>query len=147
MICPVRSRKIRVDSEGDGHFGAPRGSRKHIGIDLLSYVGENVLSPVDGVVHRWGRAYVNLTDELYTYRIVVIRDKNGYKHELFYVNPKEPFLVVGSTVKAGQRIGTTQDLRIQYPEAYDMQNHIHLQVKDKDDKIINPMPLYEGILI
>lgn len=144
MICPVRSRKIRSDSEGDGHYGAPRGNRKHIGIDLISYVGENVLSPVSGVINRLGFAYSKPRDSNYIFKIISIEDKDGLKHELFYVNP---CVKVGDTVEQGNLIGQTQDLRIQYPLLSNMKNHVHLQIKNNCGIIINPTRFYKDILI
>lgn len=39
---------IRSDSAGDGYFGAPRGSRRHLGINLATTGGQNVVSPTNG---------------------------------------------------------------------------------------------------
>lgn len=143
-ICPVISHKIRSDSAGDGHYGALRGTRKHRGIDLLSHVGEQVRSPITGVISRIGYAYQidRLRDKNYVYRIVRVKN-DDITIEMFYIDPD---VCTGDEVKIGQIIGRTQDLSIQYPHLPEMRNHMHLQIKDKDGKIINPMNIYEGVI-
>jgi len=45
---PVLNGTIRKkDKWGQGHFGAPRGSRKHNGIDITTQLGTPVLSPIE----------------------------------------------------------------------------------------------------
>ena len=49
--------KVRMDSEGSGEYGAPRGKRKHKGIDFCVDKGVEVRSHIDGVVSKLGKPY------------------------------------------------------------------------------------------
>jgi RHS repeat-associated protein len=56
MLVNPTGHGIRNDSEGLGHYGAPRGNRTHRGIDFATTVGQDIYSPIAGkVVHEYGR--------------------------------------------------------------------------------------------
>ncbi len=136
------------DCHGEGHWQAPRGSRKHKGIDLCAYPGTKIRAIRSGKATKIGFPYsqdIDNTlppDELYKavqksrMRYVQITvDDSLYRY--FYLNP---LVEVGDTVEKGQVIGEVQDLMSIYKG---MLNHVHFEVK-YHGKHINPMPFLEG---
>lgn len=123
-----------VDNWGQGHYGAPRGSRKHKGVDFACYPGSEVCAEKYGRVTKIGFPYADDDDfdgrPDFTY--VEIQDPTGNKGRYFYV---EPSVKVGDMVQSGQVIGTTQELGKKYP---DITEHMHFEVKDKDGKFFDP---------
>ncbi len=117
----------RQDRWGSGHFGASRGSRSHGGIDLTADVGEAILSPIDGEITRVAYPY---SGDL-TYQGAVIVDASGLEVRIYYIEGVEL-----GPVKAGDRIGTAQNLRRRYP---DINNHVHLEVRVGGSKV-DPTP-------
>ena len=122
---PIR----QTDKHGSGWFGAPRGSRKHRGIDYACYPGSVVLCMVDGVVSKLGYAYA---DDL-SYRYIEITDTAGFKARYFYV---EPIHELGDAVLAGEIIGQSQPLGTRYPG---ITEHVHFEVRNPDGDIIDPI--------
>jgi len=121
------SLKKRIsDKWGQGHFGAPRGSRTHHGIDFHVPHGTEILSPVAGLVTKIGYPY---GDDL-SFRYIQITS-GDLDHRIFYV---KPILMVGYHVKEGEVIGLSQDLEERYPE---ITPHIHYEIKI-GGKYINP---------
>lgn len=88
------------DGFGAGHFGAPRGSRTHKGVDLLAQSGEAINSPVTGTVTKVGYPY---GDDL-SYRYVQIT-AGDYDFRVFYV---EPSVRVGQEVTTETAIGSAR---------------------------------------
>jgi len=106
-ILPPLDRGIRgADAQGEGHFGASRGNRLHVGADFVAEVGSPVRAPISGVVNRVGYCY---SDDL-TYRLVEIVNED-YVCRVLYVLPA---IAEGTQVDAGDVIGTAQDLRPRY---------------------------------
>lgn len=127
LISPVRPyRGTRgVDAYGSGTFGASRdaGARAHVGRDYIALPGDGVVSPIDGIVKRHAKAYPDA--DLAGLEIEGARARV----KLLYVLPcVEP----GEKVKAGQVIGTAQDVagywHAKAPRPGSMQNHVHLEV-------------------
>ena len=125
-IVPTQLRKRVSDAWGAGHYGAPRGDRKHNGQDYLIDPDCQVLSPVDGMITKLGLPYPNSE-----YRYVEVTTEAGYRHRVFYI---WPVLDKGKRVKEGQVIGISQDIGKKYPG---MPNHIHYEVKFQN-KFIDP---------
>ena len=121
---------IRVDAAGDGHFGAPRGSRTHNGVDYCCTPGGFVHSPVDGTVTKLGYCY---TDDPY-WRYVEVTDDSGLRHRLFYTLP---LVLNDELVTAGQIIGEAQDVSQRYP-GQGMKPHVHYEIMDASGSYINP---------
>jgi len=119
-------KKRKSDKWGQGHFGAPRGDRKHNGIDYACLEGSEILSPVDGQVTKHGYPYA---DDL-SFRYVQITNGER-KHRIFYV---DPILPIGRIIKEGDVIGTAQDLEQRYPE---ITPHIHYEIMI-GDKYLDP---------
>lgn len=125
---------IRNDAAGQGHFGARRGKRTHQGLDLLATAGEPVMAPVAGTFIRSGRPYANDS----RYRLAVIHG-GGKEWKLMYVD-QLPTLKPGDRVKAGQVIGTAQDIVAKYGAP--MRNHIHVEVRTiVGDQLLDPAAL------
>ena len=59
ILPPVRPWRGRrgTDHAGSGVFGASRGGRLHAGLDLIAQVGDEVVSPIGGIVTHIGKAY------------------------------------------------------------------------------------------
>ena len=112
------------DGWGNGEYGAPRGDRKHKGIDYA--VGVHPL--VEGVVTKIGYPY---GDDLF-FRYVEVTDEKDYRWRYFYLEPK---VSVGDKVCQNTLIGTLQGLGGRYDK---ITPHVHLEVKDKNGNYFNP---------
>jgi len=131
--APTKSNKIRqCDPFGCGAFGASRGVRKHEGEDYAIDPGEKVLSPISGTVTRIAYPYAS---DL-SYKGVEIKNAD-YTVKIFYMLATAK---IGSTVKAGDVIGTAQDIAKKYGPA--MVNHIHVEIRNKAGKLIQPSTLF-----
>lgn len=107
------------DREGSGAFAAPRGGKRHKGVDYRFAEGDPVFSPVDGIVTRIGWAYANDI-----YRLVEILSHKGYLLWRFlYI---APLVKAGDKVKRGQTIGTAQAISKRYGP--NMTDHVHVEV-------------------
>ncbi len=139
--CPTASFKVRSDSKGDGEFGASRGDRMHLGLDLEVVPNFDVVySMIDGKLDRIVYPYAN--DLSYT----GLQLTNEFvKVYYFYCKPYHE--LVGLAVGAGQPIAKPQDISEKYGE--EMTPHIHVQVWVKAFQTLGPnnIPLAAGIII
>lgn len=130
------SQAIRdCDPLGCGYYGAPRGTRKHGGIDVVVKKGDNVLSPITGKITRHGYPY----DGDSKYKLIEIVNST-YKVKLMYCEPITP---VGTEVVAGQVIAKAQDISEKHGS--DMTPHVHVEVyKMQNGKwvLIDPTNLF-----
>jgi len=135
-MIPAILPKRGLDPWGSGEFGAPRGVRSHKGVDWLCYPGTRIGAPVGGTVTKLGYPY---KDDL-SYRYVEITDRYGRRWRLFYVFPD---VEVGQVVNRGKIVGESQDISARYrdPKRAPMQNHVHLEVLQRDGEPINPEKL------
>jgi RHS repeat-associated protein len=131
---------IRSDDAGDGAYGASRGQRPHLGIDLESVDGQTVKSPVDGVATNFIGAtseypMVHITPTDKSLRIDLIRIL--YVDSPAGVEAWNPY-----TVSAGQKIGTAANLQgLGYGNR--VTPHVHLQVRDSvSGGWIDPAPFF-----
>lgn len=120
------------DAYGSGEWGAPRGGRKHTGVDFAV----KVVTPISGEITKLGYAY---KDDL-SFRYVRITDDEGYHVDLFYV---EPEVKEGDEVKAGDIVGSPQTLQKRYPDG--ITDHIHVRVLTPHGHKI-PWTEYEELL-
>jgi len=120
-----------TDTWGSGYFHAPRGNRKHNGIDFAIAKDSYVLSPISGTVTKIGYPYA---DDL-SYRYIQITSNENYRWRLFYI---EPSINKGDVISVGDVLGTVQDLDTRYP---DITSHIHIEIKDSNNTFINPEEL------
>ena len=123
VIAPKR----KADKHGMGHFGAPRGDRKHIGIDYACAPGSQVLSTVTGIVTKLGYAYA---DDL-SFRYVEITEDH-IKHRFFYV---EPSVKEGDYIKEDEIIGASQSLNERYEG---ITEHVHYEILDRGNNPLDP---------
>ena len=136
---PILNGTIRKsDKWGQGHFGAPRGTRKHNGIDIVTQLGTPVLSPIEGKVIRISYPYAS--DMSFTGLLIEgIGVHQGLEIKIFYMKPISG--IVNKIVKPGQKIGTSQSLLNKYPG---ITNHIHIEIKLNGVKQ-NPKTLIKNI--
>lgn len=120
------------DAYGSGAWMAPRGTRKHQGIDLVLNPGERLASPVAGQVTRLGYTY---SDDL-SYRYVEVSVRS-YRFRFFYL---QPLVSVGDAVEVGDVLGIAQDLGTRYPNG--ITNHTHFEIRDAHGAHVDPTPLY-----
>ena len=140
MTNPVPGGRIRGDDGppyGSGDFGASRGGRRHDGVDVEAEPGTSVVSPVSGRV-TIGDPYDDDPVKRRIYQSVRIETEDGSVVKVFYVKPGAA-IQNGVLVKAGQPIGTAQDLSKIYPpkDGGRMTNHVHVEVW-KNDRRRNP---------
>jgi len=135
--------KIRgIDKWGNGAFGAPRdgGTRKHVGVDIVTRDGEPFLSLNAGTITRLGYVYKGN----YTFRLIEVTCKNGDKWRYFYVDPvgkdKKRIVELGLKISVGQILGTTQSLQLKYPG---ITPHVHFEII-KNGEYIDPTEIVEN---
>lgn len=126
IIPPMRT----ADRYGSGAYGAPRGKRKHNGIDLAVMQGSVVLSHGSGVVSKIGYPY-NPKDPLKGHLRYVQVSEGDYHSRYFYILPS---VDAGDVVRPGDVLGVAQGLLKIYPGITD---HIHFEVK-KGGEFVNP---------
>ncbi|QEE49636.1 M23 family metallopeptidase [Flavobacterium alkalisoli] len=120
------------DPLGCGHFGAPRGTRTHQGIDIIATPGQDILSPITGKVNRI--AYPYASDMSYK-RLEI--ENEQYTVKIFYIAPAVP---VGSVVMAGSKIAVAQNISAKHGAS--MINHVHIEVRNALGKLIDPTTLF-----
>ncbi len=143
IVCPVPGMQIRGrDAYGSGAFGAPRdaGARRHPGVDLVAPPGTPVHSPVSGTVRNFD-PYRADADKRGHFHGVEITTKDGYRVRVMYVDGGG--LRGGQYIKAGDPLGSAEDLSSVYPPKRGgrMTNHVHLDIKDPSGRFIDPTPL------
>ena len=129
--------KIRNDSKGLGHHGAPRGHRKHNGVDLICIPGQDILMPVDGLIARVSMPYKNDDRWLGVYII-----SSRIEIKMWYFVPN----LLGMELKAGSVIGAAQNIGEKYEG---VTPHIHLRIVKIDPMLLFPetdKKLYEKLL-
>lgn len=126
MINPTGG-KIRSDSQGDGHHGAPRGKRTHDGTDYECEPGQAVKAPHSGTLTR--RAYPYGDKDIRWMGCVI--ESKAVTTKMFYLKPSHN--LIGQNIKRGQVIGTAQDISVKYPG---MTPHIHLRVVNVDPELL-----------
>lgn len=126
VFPPNNTGAVRNDSAGAGHFGAPRGNRRHLGVDYLSPAGANVVAPVSGEVLRISNVYRDEAKNRHLRAIVIQNTTDAsYTAKVLYVQPSAD-IRPGIFVERGKTIlGVTQSLRDIHPNATD---HIHVQI-------------------
>ena len=124
------------DRQGCGHFGASRGTRKHNGVDLVCMPGDEIQSPVNGIVTKIGYPYGGRDKHHIRYVQVTC---GQYEFRVFYV---KPMVEVGQLVTTNSVLGFAQDLGGFYPE---ITEHIHFEIKDKNGSYVDPTPTIEAL--
>lgn len=131
--------EIRNDSQGLGHFGAPRGSRTHKGIDILVPPVMTVQTPLAGTITKYGYTSSTATGSRY-----VEVTPNGVLGTLiklrFHYVTIQPNLQVGTKLQKNETLGRSQNLHQWY--STQMKNHVHFELWLLG-KRINPLILFK----
>lgn len=131
------------DEYGCGHYLASRGTRKHVGVDLVC-TNKPINSIVDGVVTKVGWAYSDPKKS----RLRYVEVKKGeYFYRTLYLNPN---VSSGDHVSKDTVIGHSESLQEFYPR---MKDHVHLEIfklknpskgkARKNRAYIDPTPILE----
>lgn len=126
MISPT-GKGIRNDAKGLGHYGAPRGKKKHKGVDYLCATGQPVLSPISGKIERIAYPYADKS-----YSGIVIRGRH-ISIKMFYLKPMP---MIGEIVLAGELVGYAQDISKKKKSYLGMLPHIHLEIESIDPELL-----------
>lgn len=118
MISPT-GQGIRIDSEGSGILGAPRGLKKHKGVDYECVAGQDVCAPFDMTILRVARPYAKGGMSGIAWR------SGKSTGKMFYLEPN--LSLVGQRVGAGEVIGRAQSISEFYNLPM-MKDHIHFEV-------------------
>ncbi|MEO1628099.1 MAG: M23 family metallopeptidase [Bacteroidota bacterium] len=131
---PVNPLVLRNDSKGLGHFGAPRGKRKHKGLDFVAQPGQSIFSPIDGIIQRRANPYAN--DSRFTGCLIIGTGRHvSYSVKLFYMQP----VAIGISVSAGDYIGKGQEISKKWGK--EMLDHLHMEVY-YNSRLIDPTNLF-----
>ena len=122
----------QADRQGEGHFGASRGSRTHGGIDLSCPVGTEIHAPISGEVTKIGYPYGD--EKKIHFRYVEVMN-GGYSYRVFYISP---LVKVGDVVDRDTIIGKSQCLSDFYTG---ITEHVHFEIKDGAGDKIDPTPV------
>lgn len=118
---------VRNDTCGAGTFGASRGNRTHNGVDYLCEPGQEILSPITGILRRHSRPYA---DDPYYDGVLIDGIQGSVK--LWYFRPFDE--VIRQQVRSGQPIGIAQDIGKKYTDEARGRvclPHVHLRLTIK----------------
>jgi murein DD-endopeptidase MepM/ murein hydrolase activator NlpD len=154
MRLPVIRTFVRnQDRWGSGEFQAPRGKRKHKGIDIACPPGAEVLAVAGGQVTRIGFPYDQepplngFQDEddrrrfhlKAALRYIEVTAPGGRRPRYFYVDPA---VKVGDKIAEGRVLGIAQNLQPIYPGIID---HYHFEVLTPSGAVVNPYAFLEEL--
>ena len=112
---------IRSDNKGDGHYGARRGIRRHLGLDFKLDLSKDKLiyCPIDnGIITKEVYPYADLS-----YNGLEIRNKD-ITLRLYYCKVLNG--LVRQTVFKGQIIASAEDVSLKH--GFGMIPHVHLEI-------------------
>lgn len=133
-LLPSADSELRgCDGHGCGHYGAPRGGRKHRGIDLVCEGGTLIQSCCGGVVTR-RRGVVYSDPKKSDWHYVEITDKDGIHCRYMYVQHWD--IEIGLKVKKGDVIGVAQGIETLYKG---ITPHIHFEVRRNKRVYLDPI--------
>ena len=127
IVSPTGRNTIRVDSQGDGIFGASRGVRIHTGIDWKCNPNQDIHSMLNGRVVRIFTVYPGEN-----WQGVEIASPDLICR-ILYVVPDES--LVGQEVRAGDIIGAAQDISQRYGRG--MLSYVHAEIFLNYEGLIN----------
>nr|CAR94535.1 leukocyte cell-derived chemotaxin 2 [Plecoglossus altivelis] len=120
----TNNRKRTSDKWGQGSYGASRGDRDHLGLDVVCQDGAVVYAPFD--VKLNGKVVVYTDPKKAAINNGINLSGEGLCFKLFYVKPDK----YSGEVKKGDRLGTMLPMQSVYPG---ITSHIHVQMCDKSD--------------
>ncbi len=124
--------KLRTtDKWGSGAFGASRGDHTHKGVDVETYEGQQILSPIKGIVTKIGRPYA-AAEKAYLQYVEV--SNGGYKFRFFYV---QSVVAVNDEINIGDVLGVSQGLDKFYPGIIE---HMHFEIMNGRE-YVDPTPI------
>ncbi|MBC8183245.1 hypothetical protein H8E88_19240 [candidate division KSB1 bacterium] len=137
---------IRNDFGGSGHFGAPRGKRKHDGLDFIASYnfeadkGQNILMPIsDGIIVRTSLPY---KDDLKWLGVHIVHPRIELK--MWYLKPIKSLIRTGR-IALGTVIGRAQNIGAK--KGYEnVTPHIHLRIVKIDPSLIFPLENYGEVI-
>jgi RHS repeat-associated protein len=141
LFNPTGTQIREQDGHGDGHYGAPRGSRKHKGIDLVTTVGQDIISPTDGKARNFvgstsGKPMIDIFPSDKSLNIQQIR--------MLYVNmPSNRKAYQKYDVQRGKTVVGTAASMVDLGYSSGMTPHVHIQVK-QNNKWVNPTSFFFG---
>lgn len=113
--------KLReCDSQGCGHYGAPRGSRKHKGIDFVTRDRQGIFAPFDCEIGRYGDPYGDGQYSLV--EIIGVGAYRGWKAKVMYISP---LYDVKKVLKKGDMLCVADSIARRYPGITD---HVHFEL-------------------
>jgi len=119
---------VRIDRGGNGNYGAPRGDRKHTGLDISCIPGQDFRAFCTGIIIREAFPYA---DDLSWKGFVFSAKRANFK--VFYAELLPD--LVGTIVQEGTVIAKAQDISLRYPGS-GVTPHIHLEITSCDPKIL-----------
>jgi len=120
----------KCDAFGCGYYDAPRGKRKHKGVDLIVEPDTCVKLGMTGEVVKLGLAYSDPKKNELRYLSVDLGD-NWYCR-VFYIRN---LLSVGDTITGNTDIGRTLSLKSHFGEG--MTDHVHIECYKTDHSNIH----------
>jgi len=129
MISPTGQRVRESDKWGSGRYRASRGKKVHHGCDYICEPGQEVVSPINGLIVRLKIPYSETVSGVF-FSGVLIQAKNCVI-TLFYFEPYKD--LIKGKVSLGQPIGIAQDISLKYPG---ITPHIHLQIDSINPEIL-----------
>ena len=115
---------LRMDSSGDGSFGAVRDGHTHEGIDIECSPAENVFCPFESTFDHISYPYA---DSSFWQGITMNGTGifEGYEIKIFYMVPNN--YTAGEVIKKGAQIGIAQKISDRYADP-NMINHLHIEL-------------------
>jgi len=135
MISPTGHGIRDHDQWGSGRYGAPRdnGKQIHKGTDFVCIPGQDIVSPIKGVVVREKIPYSEPVDGIMFSGLLI--KNSDCMITMFYFQPLREILKM--PIAKGQRLGVAQDISKKYPG---MIPHIHLQIDSINPELFINLP-------
>ena len=126
MLNPTGMAVRGRDVQGEGRYGAPRQGRIHKGVDYTCVPGQEIRSPINGMIIREAKPYAG---EKYSGMLI---QGPHVAVKIFYMK-FAPHVKIGSVVRTGDVIGLAQDISEKYKG---ITPHVHLEVESIDVSLL-----------
>jgi murein DD-endopeptidase MepM/ murein hydrolase activator NlpD len=135
LTDPLYKPTVRVDSVGDGNYGASRKRKvkgkvikyRHKGVDFITTPGDYIKSPITGEIVWFGYAYKtdNAKEKLRSIHIKGVGEFSNVKIKILYCTLRELFKK-GDKICQGDIFALAQDNAQRYKS---MINHMHIEIR------------------
>lgn len=127
------------DKWGSGRFGAPRGNRRHNGVDPCISPGDPVCSLTYGTVTKIGWPYsaAKYPERSHLRYVQVTLDGNDFRY--MYC---KPLVAQGDKVAPGDALGVALSLQPFFPGITD---HYHFEIIGPDSEYVDPASMIPEI--